>query len=121
MAVIDPLTNLISASDVRGMKSMLTRLIDYLKMQGITAMFTHLSQAGSNHTMESTEEGVSSLIDTWLLLRDIEHQGTRTYGIFVLKSRGMAHSHEIKQFRLTDSGIQIGELMDKSIASKIPS
>ncbi len=81
-------------------------------------MFTHLSNASVNYGMESTEEGVSSLIDTWLLLRDIEHQGTRSYGIFVLKSRGMKHSHEIKEFRLTDSGIQIGELVDRSIATK---
>jgi circadian clock protein KaiC len=116
VVVVDPLTNLISVSDLPGVKSMLTRLIDFLKMQHITALFTHLSAAGLDHSMENTDEGVSSLMDAWILLRDIEHAGTRSYGIFVLKSRGMAHSHEIKEFRLTDSGIQIGELVDKSIA-----
>jgi len=121
VAIIDPLTNLISVSDMRGVKSMLTRLIDFLKMQRVTAMFTHLSAAGLDHSLESTDEGVSSLIDTWLLLRDIEHEGKRSYGVFVLKSRGMAHSHEIKEFRLTDKGIQIGDLVNKSIAKGLVS
>jgi circadian clock protein KaiC len=116
VVVVDPVTNLIAVSNLPGVKSMLTRLIDFLKMQHITAMFTHLSAAGLTHSLEHTDEAVSSLVDTWLLLRDIEHQGTRSYGLFVLKSRGMAHSHEIKEFRLTDSGIQIGELVDKRIA-----
>ncbi len=91
---------------------MLVRLIDFIKMQGITAMLTSLTSAGLLHAAENTDERVSSIIDTWILLRDIEHDGRRNYGIFVLKSRGMAHSHEIREFRLTDSGIQIGNLVD---------
>ncbi len=111
LAVIDPISNLISVTNLAGVKSMLARLIDFLKMQQVTTMFTHLSAAGTTQSLESTEEGVSSLMDAWLLLRDIEHQGHRSFGIFVLKSRGMAHSHEIKEFKLTDNGIRIGDVI----------
>jgi circadian clock protein KaiC len=111
IVVVDPITNLIGVADIPGVKSMLTRLIDFLKMQHITALFTHLSSAGSRHSAESTDEGVSSLMDAWLLLRDIEENGRRSYGIFVLKARGMAHSHEIRQYVLTDHGIHIGEVL----------
>lgn len=96
---------------------MLTRLIDFIKMQNITAMFTHLSSAAHGGTFESTDEGISSLMDTWLLLRDSEYQGKRSYGIYVLKSRGMAHSHEIRQFRLTNAGIRLGDVVTDSIIS----
>lgn len=116
VAVIDPITNLISVSNSAGIKSMLTRLIDFLKVQQITAVFTHLSTAGSAPSQESTDEGVSSLMDVWVLLRDIENEGHRSYGIFVLKSRGMAHSHEIRQFMLTDNGIRIGNVITAGAA-----
>jgi circadian clock protein KaiC len=111
IVVIDPITNLIGVTDIPGIRSMLTRLIDFLKMKGITTLFTHLSTAGTARTMESTDEGVSSLMDAWLLLRDIEQNGRRSYGISVLKARGMSHSHEIRQFSLTDSGIRIGNVI----------
>lgn len=111
IVVIDPITNLIGVADIPGVKSMLTRLIDFLKMQHITALFTHLSSAGTRRSAESTDEGVSSLMDAWLLLRDIEDNGRRSYGLFVLKARGMAHSHEIRQFKLTDKGIRIGDVI----------
>ncbi len=111
LVVIDPITNLIGAADKRDIKSMLTRLIDYIKLQGITAMFTHLSSAGHGGHLESTDEGISSLMDAWVLLRDRERNGQRSYGIYVLKARGMAHSHEIRRFRLTNQGIRIEELM----------
>ncbi len=111
VVVVDPITNLIGVSNIAGIKSMLTRLIDFLKVQQITAMFTHLSSAGSVRSAESTDEGVSSLMDTWILLRDMERNGRRSYGIFVLKARGMEHSHEIRQFRLTSNGIRIGDVI----------
>jgi circadian clock protein KaiC len=107
VVVVDPITNLIAGSDRSGVKSMLTRLVDYLKMKQITAMFTHLSTTGRQ--LESTDENVSSIMDSWMLLRDVEHEGNRSCALYVLKSRGMAHSHEMRQFLLTDNGIQLGE------------
>jgi len=85
---------------------MLTRLIDYLKGQDITAMFTHLGEsAGAD--LERTEEGISSLMDAWILLRDSEHSGRRNFALFVLKARGMDHSNQIREFVLTDHGVKL--------------
>ena len=106
VVVVDPITNLIGNPHQQDIKSMLTRLIDYLKGQDITAMFTHLGEsAGAD--LERTEEGISSLMDAWILLRDSEHSGRRNFALFVLKARGMAHSHEIRDFRLSDCGILV--------------
>lgn len=104
---VDPITNFITGSDSASVKSMLTRLVDFLKMNQITALFTHLTTLGGR--LEGTEENVSSIMDAWMLLRDVEHQGHRSCALFVLKSRGMAHSHEMRKFMLTDNGIQLGE------------
>jgi circadian clock protein KaiC len=111
VVVIDPISNFITAADQSGVKSMLIRLIDFLKMRQTTAMFTHLTSFGG--TAERTDENVSSIMDTWLLLRDLEFYGHRSYGIHVLKSRGMSHSHELREFKLSDSGIQIGDVYTK--------
>jgi circadian clock protein KaiC len=92
---------------------MLVRLVDFLKMKRITAFFTSLTS--SNDNSESTDVYVSSLIDTWLLVRDLEFGGERNRGLYVLKSRGMAHSNQIREFRLTDNGI---ELLDVYVGSE---
>jgi len=84
---------------------MLLRLVDFLKMKQVTAFFTSLNASGDN--MELTDVYISSLIDTWLLLRDIEIGGERNRGLYVLKSRGMAHSNQIREFRLTNQGIEL--------------
>jgi circadian clock protein KaiC len=102
--VVDPITNLINAGDQNDVKSMLTRLIDYLKAKQITAMFTNLTHIAS---LESTETEVSSIMDTWILLRDIELGGERNRGIYILKSRGMAHSNQIREFLITSKGVDI--------------
>jgi circadian clock protein KaiC len=86
-------------------KNMLVRLVDFLKMKRITAFFTSLTPAGEN--LENSDVYVSSLIDTWLLLRDIEIGGERNRGLYVLKSRGMAHSNQIREFKLTNNGIEL--------------
>jgi circadian clock protein KaiC len=117
IVVIDPITNLVGSSGAPGIRSMLTRLIDFLKVKNITAMFTHLSSAGVSRSQEDADQGMSSLMDACLLLRDSEQNGKRSYGIFVLKSRGMAHSHDIRQFSLTDSGIRIGDVIQTSSAA----
>src|SRR5215470_11668279 len=84
---------------------MLTRLIDYLKSEAITGLFTALTK--SSGEVEHSEIGVSSLMDTWILLRNLESDGERNRGLYVLKSRGMAHSNQIREFRLTDHGIDL--------------
>ena len=114
VVVVDPLTNFISVSDNGGVKSMLTRLVNFFKMQKITALFTHLSHAGGKQ--ESTDQNVSSIMDSWLLLRDVEHDGHRSCALYVLKSRGMAHSHEMREFVLSNDGIRIGEIYTKMLS-----
>jgi circadian clock protein KaiC len=94
---------------------MLTRLVDFLKMQQITAMFTHLSSLVGR--LESTDEAISSIMDSWLLLRDVEHKGRRSCALYVLKSRGMAHSHEMREFLLTDDGIHLGGIYTDKLDS----
>jgi circadian clock protein KaiC len=88
---------------------MLTRLIDFCKSRQITTLFTDLSSAGST-SLEQTKEGISSLMDSWLLLRDIELNGERNRLIYLLKSRGMAHSNQVREFRLTSKGIELVEV-----------
>jgi circadian clock protein KaiC len=103
--ILDPITNLISSSSEREVYSMLLRLIDTMKGSGITAVFVSLT--GSGGTLEGTNVGISSLTDTWILLRDIELNGERNRCLYVLKSRGMAHSNQLREFVMTDDGIQL--------------
>lgn len=103
--IVDPISNLINAGTASEVKSILTRLIDYLKMKEISAFLTDLTHFGGS--LEHTSEEVSSLIDTWLLLRDIEHNGERNRGLYILKSRGMAHSNQIQEFLLTNQGTDL--------------
>jgi circadian clock protein KaiC len=84
---------------------MLTRLIDFLKVRQITGMFTSLTSAGSE--IEDSEVGVSSLMDAWLLVKSIESNGERNRGLYILKARGIAHSNQVREFVLTDHGIEL--------------
>src|SRR5262249_15458095 len=95
----------LSAGTAGEAEAMLTRLINFLKARQVTALFTSLT--GGGDTQEETQSGISSLIDTWLLLRDIELGGERNRGMYVLKSRGMAHSNQIREFVLTDRGVEL--------------
>jgi len=105
VVVIDPVSNLM-IGNVHEVNSMLMRLIDFLKTRQITAMFTSLTQ-GSQRDFEQTEVGISSLIDTWILVRDLELNGERNRGIYVLKSRGMAHSNQVREFVISNRGIRL--------------
>jgi circadian clock protein KaiC len=105
IVVLDPINAFVMGENQTEVKTMLLRLVDFLKMKGITAFFTSLSSAGDS--MEITDVYISSLIDTWLLLRDIEIAGERNRGLYVLKSRGMEHSNQIREFKLTDHGIEL--------------
>ena len=108
VVVIDPLTNLLAVGRPAEVKAMLTRVIDHFKKSEITALFTSLTEGG--HPIEATDVGVSSLIDTWLLLRDIETQGERNRGLYILKSRGMGHSNQIREFLITDHGVHLVDM-----------
>ena len=105
IVVVDPVTNLIMVSTANEVRSMLTRLVDFLKTQGITSIFTSLTAGGG--PLEASEVDVSSLMDTWLVLESIAVGGERNRAVYVLKSRGMEHSNQIREFLLTDSGLRL--------------
>ncbi len=105
VAIIDPISSFIVGTNDFEAKTMMIRLIDFLKSNHITAFLTCLTTGGAD--LEHTQINISSLIDTWLLLRDIEIGGERNRGMYVLKSRGMAHSNQIREFRLTNHGAQL--------------
>jgi len=103
--IVDPITSFVKSASPADTHAMLMRLIDFLKGRGTTAMMTALT--GGGDAWEQTDIGVSSIVDTWLLLRDIELGGERNRGLYVLKSRGMAHSNQIREFLLTRNGIDL--------------
>lgn len=103
--VIDPVTNLISGSSEKDVHAMLTRLLDFLKMRKTTALFTSLTSGGES--LERTNLAISSLIDSWILLRDIELNGERNRAVYLVKSRGMAHSNQLREFVMGKSGIRL--------------
>jgi circadian clock protein KaiC len=102
---MDPVTNLTTVGDTDEIKAMLTRVIDFLKNEGITAVFTSLTSGGT--MLEQSEVGISSLMDTWLLVRMIESASERNRLLYVLKSRGMAHSNQMREFVLSGEGIKL--------------
>jgi circadian clock protein KaiC len=118
VVVMDPITNFVAASETGAVKSMLTRLVDSLKMKEITTLFTHLTS--SDDRLETTDESLSSIMDTWLLLRDVEREGQRSGALYVLKSRGMLHSREMREFKLTDEGISLGDIYSNKFRPRQP-
>lgn len=106
--IIDPVTNFEAVGSRADVNAMLIRLVDFLKGNGTTGLFVSLTSGGDY--MESTEVGMSSLMDTWLLLRDIELNGERNRALYVLKSRGMAHSNQVREFLITHNGIVLREV-----------
>ena len=109
--VVDPVSNFIDSSSAIDAQAMLMRLIDFLKGKQITALLTHLTSGG--RAAEATDIGVSSIIDTWLLVRDFETGDERTRGLYVLKSRGMPHSKQIREFVITSRGVQLNTMKDR--------
>jgi circadian clock protein KaiC len=108
IVVVDPISNLMAAASEMEVKSMLSRLIDFLKMKQITAFCTDLTS--TNSSVECTAVGISSLMDTWLLLKVMEESGERNRGLYILKSRGMEHSNQVREFCLTDNGAQLRDV-----------
>ncbi|MFD2162842.1 circadian clock protein KaiC [Paradesertivirga mongoliensis] len=105
VVILDPITNLITVGSVSEVKAMLIRLIDFLQEEQITVMFTALTL--NNIVNEQTDEGVSSLVDAWLLVRDIELNGERNRGLYIMKSRGMKHSNQVREFVISDEGLNL--------------
>jgi circadian clock protein KaiC len=111
ITVIDPISNLVAAATEGEVKSMFSRLVIFLKSKQITSFCTDLtSPGGPGSSLEQTGMGVSSLMDTWLLLATLEVNGERNRCLYVLKSRGMAHSNQIREFVLSDDGIQLQDV-----------
>jgi circadian clock protein KaiC len=106
--IVDPISNFTASGSDADAESMLLRLVDFLKARQITAFMINLTAGGN--AWERTDVGISSIIDTWLLLRDIELGGERNRGLYVLKSRGMPHSNQIREFLITSEGVQLEEV-----------
>ena len=116
--IIDPITNLVSASGSYDVKSMLVRLVDFLKVQQITSMFTNLTFAGD--PQERTAAAVSSLMDTWIVLRDSKPNGRPRRELYVLKSRGMDHSREVRELIVSKRGLDLGVVLsDHTVATHV--
>jgi circadian clock protein KaiC len=107
LVIVDPIGSLAEAGNRRDASMMLLRLIDFLKGRKTTALFTNLTSGGE--AIEKTDVQVSSLVDTWILLRDVESGDRRDRAMYVLKSRGMAHSNQLRRFLLTDTGFDLGQ------------
>jgi len=108
VVVVDPITNLISVGLQADVKSMLTHFVDFLKAKQVTSLFTSLTLPGDS--LEQSEVGVSSLMDTWIVLKDIEGHGERNHGLTIVKSRGMAHSNQFRELLLTGNGIMLEDV-----------
>jgi circadian clock protein KaiC len=105
VVIVDPITSLMELGTSSEGKGMVTRLIDYLKAGQVTSLFTSLTQGG--HALQQSEGGMSSLMDSWILLQDFEGNGERNRVLYVLKARGMAHSNQIREFLISNHGIDV--------------
>ena len=107
VVAVDPISNLTSHGDDASLKLTLMRLIDFLKTANVTAMFTSLTTDAGAANIASSEVGVSSLMDSWLLLSNVALNGERTRTLQVLKSRGMPHSNQVREFVFSDHGVDL--------------
>lgn len=105
VVIIDPITNFVSIGSLSEVKNMLIRLIDFLQNEQITVLFTALSL--NDMINDQTDEAISSLVDSWLLIKDIESNGERNRGMYVMKSRGMRHSNQVREFVISDNGLEL--------------
>ncbi|RYY50717.1 MAG: circadian clock protein KaiC [Chitinophagaceae bacterium] len=108
VVILDPISNLVSVGNVSEVKSILIRLIDYLQTRQTTVLLTALSL---NYVInEQTDEGISSLVDAWIQVRDIELNGERNRGLYIMKSRGMKHSNQVREFSITHKGLLLEDV-----------
>jgi circadian clock protein KaiC len=106
VVVVDPISSFLAIGNVSEAHAMLTRLVDLLKARRITAVFVSLTHPGQL-SLDVTDTAVSSIIDTWLLLRELEQNGERNRALYVLKSRGTSHSNQVREFRLSSKGVEL--------------
>ena len=116
VVILDPITNLMTEGPNSDIRSMLTRFVDYLKTEQITVMFTAAITVGSIERNPS-DEGISSMVDTWIIVQDIEVEEERIRSLCVMKSRGMAHSHHVKEFNISSKGISLPAIVRTKLAS----
>jgi len=105
VVILDPITNLVTIAPAGEVKSMLMRLLDYLQNEGITVLFTALVY--ENESFTQPDESISSIIDAWIQVRDMESNGERNRGIYIMKSRGMDHSNQVREFVITSKGLEL--------------
>jgi circadian clock protein KaiC len=105
VVILDPITSLMAAGTDFETKGMVTRLVDYLKGGQVTSLFTSLTHGG--HALQQSEIAMSSLMDSWLLLQDLEGNGERNRVLYVIKARGMAHSNQVREFLISNQGIEL--------------
>jgi circadian clock protein KaiC len=115
VVIVDPVTNMIAVGSETEVKAMLARLIDFMKLRQVTAFFTSLTEGG--RAAERTDLGVSSLMDVWMLLGNLETNGERNRTIQIVKARGMAHSNQVREFVMTADGIQLVDVSRRSDGS----
>jgi circadian clock protein KaiC len=115
VVIVDPVTNMIAIGSETEVKAMLARLIDFMKLRQITALFTSLTEGG--RAAERTDLGVSSLMDVWMLLGNQEANGERNRTIQIVKARGMAHSNQVREFVMTADGIKLVAVSRRSDGS----
>jgi circadian clock protein KaiC len=115
VVVVDPVTNMITVGSETEVKMMLARLIDFMKLRQITALFTSLTEGGG--AAERTDLGVSSLMDVWMLLGNLEANGERNRAIQIVKARGMAHSNQVREFVMTDNGVTLVDISRRADGS----
>ena len=109
--MIDPVSNLDTVGSKLEVRAMLTRVIDFLKSRQITSLATSLAHAGDRgEAPEMTSVDISSLMDTWILLRNLEYGAERNRVVHLLKSRGMAHSNQVREFVMSDRGIDLTDV-----------
>ncbi len=108
VVIVDPVSSFVAAGTDSDAKSMLMRMIDLLKTRQITALMTSLT--GGGHAVEQSEVGISSLIDSWVMLRNLEQAGERTRTLSIIKSRGMKHSNQARELVLSDQGVDLAEV-----------
>jgi len=115
VVIVDPVTNMTAVGSDVEVKAMLARLIDFMKMRHVTALFTSLTEGG--RAAERTDLGVSSLMDVWMLLGNLETNGERNRTIQIVKARGMAHSNQVREFVMTGEGIKLVDVSRRADGS----
>jgi circadian clock protein KaiC len=105
VVIVDPVSNLQTAGTKEDTNNLFVRLVDFLRKDGILGFLVSLT--GGANLLEATDEGISSMVDTWLLLRDVESNGERNKVLYVLKSRGMDHSNQVREFHFTSKGVKL--------------